>query len=138
MFSDVKRVAANGQRLRIELSKPAGDLATRLAFSYGCPVPLGFPVDPAGVSLTVGSGPYYVARHEPGKLLVVKRNPYYRGSRPHRFDRVVATFGGDLEAVGERWRQGRSCRPNLKLRRAVSSVSLTTSPDALDRDGLTE
>jgi hypothetical protein len=26
---------------------------------------------------------------------------------------------------------------NLKLRRAVSSVSLTTSPDALDRDGLT-
>jgi hypothetical protein len=28
--------------------------------------------------------------------------------------------------------------PNLKLRGAVSSVSLTTSPDALDRDGLTE
>jgi hypothetical protein len=27
---------------------------------------------------------------------------------------------------------------NLKLRRAVSSVSRTSSPDALDRDGLTE
>jgi hypothetical protein len=28
--------------------------------------------------------------------------------------------------------------PNLKLRRAVISVSLTTVPDALDRDGLAE
>jgi len=28
--------------------------------------------------------------------------------------------------------------PNLTLRRAVISVSLTTSPDALDRDGLAE
>jgi hypothetical protein len=29
-----------------------------------------------------------------------------------------------------------SCRPTLRLRRAVSSVSLTTSPVALDRNGL--
>jgi hypothetical protein len=28
--------------------------------------------------------------------------------------------------------------PGLKLRRAMSSVSLTTSPDALDPDGLAE
>jgi peptide/nickel transport system substrate-binding protein len=94
-FSDVKRVSAHGRLLRIELRKPSGDLLTRLALAYGCPVPLGFPVDPAGVPLLVGSGPYYVARYETGRLIVLERNRYYRGSRPHRVDRVVITIGGD-------------------------------------------
>lgn len=96
LFPDVKRVSASGDRLRIELRKPSGDLSTRLALPFACPVPLGFPVDPAGVPLMVGSGPYYVAQHLPGKLLVVERNRYYRGPRPHRIDRLVLTVGGDL------------------------------------------
>jgi len=45
----------------------------------------------------VGSGPYYIARHVPNKLLVLGRNRYYRGARPHRVDRVVASIGGDLD-----------------------------------------
>jgi peptide/nickel transport system substrate-binding protein len=99
LFSDVKRVSARGPRLRIELSNPGADLLTRLALAYACPVPLGFPVDPAGVPLIgVGSGPYYVASYETGRLLVLERNRYYRGSRPHRVDRVVVTIGGDFGA----------------------------------------
>src|SRR5262249_17180910 len=47
-FADVKSVTAHGLRLRIELSKPSGDLLTRLALPFACPVPLGFPIDPAG------------------------------------------------------------------------------------------
>jgi ABC-type transport system substrate-binding protein len=105
-FSDVKRVSARGRRLRIELSKPGGDLLTRLALPLACPVPLGFPVDPAGVPLLgVGSGPYYVARHVPNSLLEVERNRYYRGPRPHRIDRLVMTvdsnIGNDARAVEE-------------------------------------
>jgi ABC-type transport system substrate-binding protein len=60
-------------------------------------VPLGFPVDPAGVSLTVGSGPYYVKRPALNRLVLL-RNPYYHGTLPHRVDKIVATFGGDLES----------------------------------------
>jgi peptide/nickel transport system substrate-binding protein len=98
LFSDVRRVSASGLRLRIELSRPSGDLLSRLALPYACPVPLGFPIDPAGVDLTVGSGPYYFSEHVPHKLLVAARNRYYRGSLPHRVDRVVINFGGDLGA----------------------------------------
>jgi ABC-type transport system substrate-binding protein len=86
LFSDVKRVFVRDQRLHIVLAKPSGDLTTRLALGFACPVPLGFPVDPAGVKLMVGSGPYYVARFVPGSVLVLKRNHYYRGARPHRVD----------------------------------------------------
>jgi peptide/nickel transport system substrate-binding protein len=96
-FSDVTRVSAHGLRLRIELSRPSGDLLTRLALPFACPVPLGFPVDPAGVPLTVGSGPYYVAQHDPGSLLVVARNRYYRGSRPHHVGGLVMTVNSNLD-----------------------------------------
>ena len=97
LFPDVKAVTRQGRlRLRIVLSKPAGDLLTRLALSFTCPVPLGFPVDPAGVPLMVGSGPYAVAEYVPGKLLVFRRNSYYSGPRQRRVDRVEMTIGGDV------------------------------------------
>src|SRR5262249_23593156 len=96
IFSDVRRVTARGLQLRIELSTPSWDLTTRLALPFACPVPLGFPVDPAGVNLTVGSGPYYVAKFVPDSVVVLKQNPYYQGPRPHHVDTVVETMGGDI------------------------------------------
>ena len=104
VFSDVRRMTATGRRLRIELRKPRGDLALRLALPWSCPVPLGFPTDPAGVPLMVGTGPYYVTRNE-GNLVVVERNRYYRGSRPRRIDRLVLTISAgiasNISAVAE-------------------------------------
>lgn len=109
LFSDLKRVVAHGGRLRIELRKRRGDLLTRLALAYACPVPVGFLVDPAGVPLVgVGSGPYYVARYDTGRLIVLERNSYYRGSRPHRVDRVVITIGGDSDANIKAVEEGRA------------------------------
>jgi peptide/nickel transport system substrate-binding protein len=96
-FADVKQIVPTGRRLRIKLRRPSGDFTMRLAMPYACPVPLGFPVDAAGVSLMVGSGPYYIARHVPNKVIVVERNRYYHGPRVHRVDRIVATIGGDLD-----------------------------------------
>src|SRR5262249_41312260 len=96
IFSDVRRVTARGLQLRIELSTPSWDLTTRLALPFACPVPLGFPVDPAGVNLTVGSRPYYVAKFVPDSVVVLKQNPYYQRPRPHHVDTVVETMGGDI------------------------------------------
>jgi peptide/nickel transport system substrate-binding protein len=107
IYSDVSRASASGQRLRIDLRRASGDLPARLALPYACPVPLGFPVTPAGVSLTVGSGPYYVTRPAPNRL-ELQRNPYYRGTLPHRVDRIVATFGGQLEDSIRAVAQGRA------------------------------
>jgi peptide/nickel transport system substrate-binding protein len=97
LFSDVRRVIPSGDRLRIVLRQPSGDLATRLALPYACPVPLGLPIDPAGVPLLVGSGPYYISRPEPNTVFLL-RNRYYRGDLPHRSGRIVINFGGDLDS----------------------------------------
>jgi peptide/nickel transport system substrate-binding protein len=97
VFSDVKRVTASGRRVRIELRESSGDLPTRLATTFACPVLRGFPVDPAGVPLTVGSGPYYPARFDQGKLLVLKPNRYYRGPRPRGLDKVVLSTSGTID-----------------------------------------
>jgi ABC-type transport system substrate-binding protein len=94
-YADVKRITATGRRLRIELKRPSGDLVTRLSVPWACPVPVGFPVDAAGVDLLVGSGPYYVVRHDPGEYVLV-RNRYYRGPRRARVDRLVHTVSGEL------------------------------------------
>src|SRR5262249_35571166 len=98
LFSDVKRVSAQGRRrVRIQLHQPAGDLPMRMALPYSCPVPLDYQVNPAGVPLWGGSGPYRLAPYVPGKRLVIARNPYYRGHRPHGIGSVVVTFGGTVD-----------------------------------------
>jgi ABC-type transport system substrate-binding protein len=99
LYSDIRRVSASGRRLRIELSEPSGDLLMRLALPYACPVPLGFPIDPAGVNLSgIGSGPYYVAQYVPGTSVEVLQNPYYKGTRPRRVAGLTLTVGGDLDS----------------------------------------
>jgi peptide/nickel transport system substrate-binding protein len=107
LYADVIRARASGQRLRIDLRRPSGDLPARLALPYACPVPVDFPVGPAGFPLLVGSGPYYVSRPAPNRL-VLQRNPYYRGTLPHRADRIVATFGGQLDDSVRAVAQGRA------------------------------
>jgi len=119
VFSDVKQVGASGRHLRIQLKAPSGDLETRLAMPFACPVPVGFPVDPAGVDLMVGSGPYYIARHVPDKVLVLERNRYYGGRRPHRVDRVEISIGGDLEDDIKAVEAGEADVLGIEMRRDV-------------------
>jgi peptide/nickel transport system substrate-binding protein len=37
------------------------------------------------------AGPYYIASRDPGRTTVLKRNPYYKGSRPANPDQIVFT-----------------------------------------------
>lgn len=103
LFADVKRVTADGRRLRIELTRPAGDLVVRMALPYTCPVPVGLPAQ--ATTPLIGSGPYSIVNHTPRRL-VVERNRHYAGPRPARLDGFVFTFadGGveeSVRAVGE-------------------------------------
>jgi peptide/nickel transport system substrate-binding protein len=89
----VAGISAMADRLRIRLTVPAGDLPARLALPQFCAVPAQTPVEPNGLSAAIPSaGPYFVAGAELGRQLIVRRNPNYRGTRPHRiagFDYIV-------------------------------------------------
>jgi peptide/nickel transport system substrate-binding protein len=56
---------------------------------FFCAVPPSLPSDPEGVGAYPGSGPYYVSEYRRGQRVVLERNPFYRGSRPHHIDRFV-------------------------------------------------
>jgi len=92
----VSGIFARGSTLTIRLTHRAPDLPARLTTPQACPVPIGFPIDPAGVSNppVPGSGPYAIGEYRPGREIVLVRNRYYRGARPHRPDSIDITIGG--------------------------------------------
>ena len=81
-------------RLQIQLTKRVEDLTARLTLGFFCPILPNTPVDPKGIDNPAGSGPYYVAELVPYQRIVLKRNPYYRGSGPANVDEMVWTIGG--------------------------------------------
>jgi YVTN family beta-propeller protein len=95
-------VAAEGDRLMIELTKPVPDLLSRLAAPYFCATPPDTPIDPEGIDTIPTAGPYYVASHDRGQSFVLRRNPNYDGSRPQGLEEIRYEIGAPLEdAVAE-------------------------------------
>ena len=92
-------MVAKGDRLSITLVRPASDeFLAQLAQPGYCAVPLNTPVD-RSVRKLPSAGPYYVAEHEPDRLLVLKRNPNYHGSRPRRPREIHVQIGGSPAQV---------------------------------------
>ena len=89
---------AKGRVLRLRLTKPVPDLPARL--STLCAVPPTLPADPEGAKAPLPSpAPYYVSDYVPGERVLMERNRFYRGSRPHHVDRITIELGADASAV---------------------------------------
>jgi peptide/nickel transport system substrate-binding protein len=75
---------ARGSTLVVRLQQPAPDFLVRsTAF---CAVPPTLPADREGLAAVPAAGPYYVADYRPGERATIRRNPYYRGTRPQRVE----------------------------------------------------
>jgi oligopeptide transport system substrate-binding protein len=89
---------ARGRVLRLRLTAPVPDLPTRLAGV--CAVPPTLPADPEGAKAPLPSpSPYYVSQYVPGELVVMERNRFYRGSRPHHVDRITIELDADASVL---------------------------------------
>ena len=90
-LQEVAAVKAAGNRLVVRLTKKVPDFPARMTMPYLCPVPTDLPMDePEGVGAPLlGSGPYYIAEFIRGKQVVLKRNIFYRGPRPHHVDQMI-------------------------------------------------
>jgi len=89
---------AKGMKLTLKLSQSAPDLLARLAMPFFCAVPDGTPIEPVGVGSPLPSaGPYYFAEWKgPYGGALLRRNPYYHGSRPHRPDEIAIRSAGRM------------------------------------------
>jgi ABC-type transport system substrate-binding protein len=98
-LQDVASVKAAGSRLIVRLTKKVPDFPARMTMPCLCPVPTDLQINPEGVPAPLpGSGPYYVAEFVRNSRVVLKRNGFYRGTRPHHVDQLVVQIG-DPEVV---------------------------------------
>ena len=64
-----------------------------MAMPYFCAVPPDTPISAKGIERIPSAGPYYIVSHTPDRELVLRRNPYYHGSRPRRPTEIDYRFG---------------------------------------------
>jgi ABC-type oligopeptide transport system substrate-binding subunit len=100
-ISDVVDFAALGPyRLRIRLRKPAGDLLARLAMPFFMAIPADTPDVIYGIGApVVSAGPYFVREWTKNRRIILERNRFYRGPRPHRVNRIHVDIGLPLETI---------------------------------------
>lgn len=77
-------VVAQGNTLVVRLKRPVPDFVARTSFL--CAVPPALPADPEGLAAFPAAGPYYIAEYRPAERVVLRRNPFYGGERPHHVD----------------------------------------------------
>jgi peptide/nickel transport system substrate-binding protein len=95
-------VIAKRDTLTIKLTKPLGTFEGQLAADI-CVEPEGLPVDPEGAKAPIpAAGPYYVAEYIPGESIVLERNRFYRGERPHHIDHFVIDLTLDAASILDR------------------------------------
>lgn len=106
----ISGLRAAGNTLSITLTRPSPDFLHRLALPFFCPVPRGTALV-AGALLQqrtpnegyeVSAGPYYLAAFSGEGYHILRRNPNYRGPRPHAYDAIVIREKGDASAALDR------------------------------------
>jgi len=90
-------VTVKGNKLTIKLTQPDGGLLAKMATPFMCAIPTKLPIDPNGVTTLPGAGPYYFASRQVGRSIVLKRNPNYKGPRPHNVDTFNITVNANLD-----------------------------------------
>jgi len=86
--------------LQIKMTKRAPDLLARLAMPFFQAIPTNLPIEPNGVNAPVHTaGPYYIQKWDRNRQVVVARNRFYRGPRPHNVNSIVIDVGLPLETI---------------------------------------
>jgi peptide/nickel transport system substrate-binding protein len=93
-------VKVRGNKLIVRLTHAAREFPARTSFYAFCAVPADLPISGEGVTELPGAGPYYIAEFVTSEKLVLKRNPFYRGLRPHHVDEIdFASAPDNVRAV---------------------------------------
>jgi peptide/nickel transport system substrate-binding protein len=86
--------------LQIRMAKRAPDLLARLAMPFFQAIPTNLPIEPDGVNAPVHTaGPYYIQKWDRNRQVVVVRNKFYKGPRPHNVNSIVIDVGLPLETI---------------------------------------
>jgi ABC-type oligopeptide transport system substrate-binding subunit len=90
-------VVARGNTLILKLTQPDGGMLSKLAMPFFQALSLKMKNDPKGVDAYPSGGPYYIASRIVNRRIVLKRNKFYKGSRPHNIDTFDITVNTNLD-----------------------------------------
>jgi ABC-type oligopeptide transport system substrate-binding subunit len=79
-------VTARGNTLVVRFTRPVADFAAMTTMPFLCAVPPTLPSEPEGLRTFDSAGPYVVTEYRPGERVTIRRNRFYRGTRPHHVD----------------------------------------------------
>ncbi len=85
----ISGISAKGLTLTFHLTKPNPTFVSYLSMQWFGAVKPSMPYSSAGLQTYPSAGPYYIATRTPGRSTVLKRNPYYKGSRPANPDEIT-------------------------------------------------
>jgi peptide/nickel transport system substrate-binding protein len=86
--------------LQLTMTKRAPDLLARLAMPFFQAIATNLPIEPDGVNTPVHTaGPYYIQKWDRNRQVVVVRNRFYKGPRPHNVNSIVVDVGLPLETI---------------------------------------
>ncbi len=106
--TSISGVKVRGKHLVVTLTKPSPDFLARIAMPFFTAIPVNLAHDPNGVLTPPSAGPYYIVSRTPNRDIVLKRNPYYKGKRPHNLAGIAYHIGDSLEAIQLNVQSGRS------------------------------
>src|SRR3954471_152742 len=87
----ISGIKAKGNTLTFNLTGPNATFTSILSMQWFTAVKPNTPYSSQGLNVYPAAGPYYIASRDPGRSTVLKRNPYYKGSRPANPDQIVFT-----------------------------------------------
>jgi peptide/nickel transport system substrate-binding protein len=97
-LADLGSVVTKGKyTLIINLKKPRPDFASIVSMPFFQAISLKMPLDPNGVKVPASGGPYYISSRDVGRSLVLNRNKFYKGNRPHNANQININVNTNLD-----------------------------------------
>jgi peptide/nickel transport system substrate-binding protein len=93
----VSGVIARGNKLIIKLKESDGGMLSKLAMPFFSAISLKTKVNPQGAEAYPSAGPYYISQRIVNRRIVLKRNKYYKGPRPHNIDTFDINVNSNLD-----------------------------------------
>jgi ABC-type oligopeptide transport system substrate-binding subunit len=106
--SSIAGIKASCNTITFTLTGSAPDFLARtsMPFFQAIPNTLASQLDPNGANAYPGCGPYYFADRVPNKSITLKRNPFYKGPRPHNVNEIDVKIGNSLDVIEQNVKTG--------------------------------
>jgi peptide/nickel transport system substrate-binding protein len=98
-LDDLKSVTTRGRyTLILNLKRPRPDFNSIVSMPFFQALNPGkTPIDPNGVKTYPSGGPYYIAARDIGRSVLLKRNKFYKGNRPHNPNQISIAVNTNLD-----------------------------------------